>query len=127
MVFLRGTISKAMRGSKSFVRVTLALLVTTLLLAAKERDWEQGTLVSVDMMTIPAKPPKVTHRYQCVVSDGAYLYTLEYEEPVKAAVHDPVKFKIEKDRFVLLDADGKKRSTRIEKRERVLPDTPARL
>ena len=84
--------------------------------------WNQGTLVSVDMMTIPVTPRKVTHRYQCVVSDGTYLYTLEYEEPLKAAVHDPVKFMIEKDRFVLLDADGKKRSTRIEKRERVLLD-----
>jgi hypothetical protein len=116
-----------MRGKQSVVRIILALFVTTLLLGAKERDWEQGTLVSIDMMTIPAKPRKVTHRYQCVVSDGTYLYTLEYEEPIKSAVHDPVKFKIEKDRFVLLDADGKKRSTRIEKRERVLPDAPSRL
>jgi hypothetical protein len=111
-----------MRVNKSVLRITLALFIATLLLAAKERDWKQGKLVSVEMMTIPITPRRVAHRYQCVVSDGTFLYTLEYEQPLKTPVHDPVKFLIEKDRFVLLDADGQERSTRIEKRERVLLD-----
>jgi hypothetical protein len=33
-----------MRFGKTFVSITLSLLLATLLLTAKERDWKQGTL-----------------------------------------------------------------------------------
>jgi hypothetical protein len=51
---------------------------------------------------------------------------MEYESPIKAVVHRPVKFVIERDQFILLDADGQERSARIEKRERVLLDSQDR-
>ena len=44
---------------------------------------------------------------------------MEYDQRVKVAIHDPVKFAVKKDRLTLLDADGKKRSALIETRERV--------
>jgi hypothetical protein len=34
------------------------------------------------------------------------------------AVHDPIQFVIDKDNLILLDADHKERSARIQKRER---------
>jgi hypothetical protein len=106
-----------MGTSKPIARIAL-LLIVTLTYAADKRAWKQGTLISVD------KTNKVEHRYECVVSDGGFSYTMEYEHPIKAAVHHPIKFVIEKDTLVLLDADGKERSARIEKRERVFFDSP---
>jgi hypothetical protein len=82
-------------------------------------NWMQGTLVSVDVAATQVTPKKIAHHYNCVISDGSLLYTVEYDKPVKAAIHDPVKFEIRKDRLTLLDADGKKRTAQIEKRERV--------
>ena len=102
-----------MRISK--VVVYFAALIASLLLAAKERDWKQGTLKSVDVTA--------NHRYECVISDGILLYTLEYEKPLKTSAHNPVKFVIEKDSLILLDSDGQERAVRIEKRERVLLDS----
>jgi hypothetical protein len=82
-------------------------------------NWTQGTLVSVEVTTTQVKPKKIAHHYRCVVSDGSLMYTVEYDQPVKIAIHDPVKFEIKKDRLTLLDADGKKRPAQIETRERV--------
>lgn len=102
----------------------LFVVIASLAYASDKRDWKQGTLISVEMIDVTVTPNRVEHRYQCVVSDGTYSYTLEYEHLIKAAVHRPVKFVIDKDRFVLLDGDAKERSARIEKRERVLFDPP---
>ncbi len=63
----------------------------------------------------------IEHRYICTISDGEYSYVVEYEKPLKLAVHDPIKFVTEKDNLIILDADGKERSARIEKRERIQP------
>ena len=105
--------------SKHIAQTALFLFIVTLTYAAEKRDWKQGTLVSVDT------PDRDTeHHYECVVSDGVYQYTLVYQHPIKTPVHRPVKFVIEKDTFVLLDADGKERSAHIEKRERVFFDSP---
>ena len=82
-------------------------------------NWIQGTLVSVDVTTTQPTPKKTVRHYRCVVSDGSLMYTVEYDQPVKVAIHDPVKFEIKKDRLTLLDADGKKRTAQIETRERV--------
>jgi hypothetical protein len=87
--------------------------ITTLLFAAK-RDWKQGTLVSMDDVD--------EHRYECVVSDATYLYTLELDHPLKTKLHDSIKFVIEQGKLVLLDSDGVERSAPIEKRERLLLD-----
>src|ERR1035441_5004801 len=38
-----------------------------------------------------------------------WSYTVQYEQPIKAPIHRPIKFVIEKDRLMLLDADGKER------------------
>jgi hypothetical protein len=118
---LGGTISQAMRISKLTAMIAVFLLSVGISLGEKGSDWSQGTLVSVDVMTFAVTPRRVAHRYRCVVSDGSFLYTIEYEQPIKIAVHDPVKFMIKKDRITLLDADGKERSTRIETRERAAP------
>jgi len=110
--------------SKAIARTALLYFIATLTCAAEKREWKQGTLASVEVTAVSPAPDKVVHRYECVVSDGTYFYTMEYEHPIKAAVHGPVRFVIEKDQFVLLDADGKERPARIEKRERVLIDPP---
>ena len=55
-----------------------------------------------------------------------WSYTVQYEQPIKAPIHRSIKFVIEKDRLILLDADGKERSAHIDKRERVLQDSPDR-
>jgi hypothetical protein len=47
-----------------------------------------------------------------------------YERPIKAPVHRPIKFVIEKETLILLDADGKERPAHIEKRDRVFFDSP---
>jgi hypothetical protein len=108
--------------SKHIAQTALLLFIATLTYAAEKRDWKQGTLISVDTTTTRDGE----RRYECVVSDGTFSYTMEYEHPIKAPVHRPIKFVIEKDTLVLLDADGKERLARIEKRERVLFDTPDR-
>src|ERR1035438_6879154 len=112
-----------MRTSRPVVRIALALFIATVLLAAKERDWKQGRLVSVETVTSPGKSER---RYECVVSDITWSYTVQYEQPINAPIHRPIKFVIEKDRLILLDADGKERSAHIDKRERVLQDSPDR-
>jgi hypothetical protein len=96
--------------------LALLLLFSSILLG---ENWIQGTLVSVDVTTTHLTKKKVAHHYRCVVSDGSLLYTVEYDQPVKVAIHDPLKFAVNKDRLTLLDADGKRRSAQIETRERV--------
>jgi hypothetical protein len=109
--------------STHIAQTGLLLSIATLTYAAEKRDWNQGTLVSVETITTD----KGERRYDCVVSDITWSYTVRYEHPIKAPVHRPVKFVIEKDTMILLDADDKERSARIEKRERVLLDSPDRL
>ena len=102
---------------KPVAGTVLLLFSAALAYAADKRDWKEGRLVSTEA---------VEHRYQCVVSDIVYSYTVEYQDPIKAVVHGRVQFAIEKDQFILLDTDGKERWGRIEKRERVLLDSPDR-
>ena len=97
------------------------MFIATVLLAAKERDWKQGRLVSVETVTSPGTNER---RYECVVSDITWSYTVQYDHQIKAAVHRPIKFVIEKDTLILLDADGREQRARIEKRERVFVDSP---
>jgi hypothetical protein len=92
----------------------ILLPASAALLFAAKRDWKQGTVVSMDEVD--------EHRYEYVVSDAAYFYTVELDRPLKTKVHDAIKFVIEQGQLVLLDADGEERSARIEKRERVLLD-----
>jgi len=102
------------------------LLLIAALAYSQKLEWKQGTLVSVDTTTTTDKGER---RYECVVSDGTFSYKVEYERPIKAPAHRPIRFVIEriKDTLILLDADGKERQGQIEKRERVLFDSPDRL
>jgi hypothetical protein len=95
---------------------------------AKDPPLKQGRLVAVDVKDLMAGK-KLEHRYVCTVGDGEFNYTVEYEKPLKLAVNDPVQFEIKKDNLTLRDADGKKRSTKVEKRERVAggPPLPPRV
>jgi hypothetical protein len=110
--------------SKPIARTALLFLIATFTYAAEKRDWKQGRLVSVEAITSPDKGER---RYECVVSDITFSYTMQYEHPIKAPVHRPIKFVIEQDTLILLDADGKERPAHIEKRERVFLDSPDRL
>jgi hypothetical protein len=100
------------------------LAAIPIVLLAKEDPWKEGTLVSIDIRDI-GLGKKVTHRYVCTVSDGAFNYVGEYEKPLKLAVNGPVRFELKKNNITIVDADGKKRSTQIEKRERVAAPPPA--
>ena len=109
--------------STHIAQATLLLSIATLTYAAEKRDWKKGTLVSVETIT----SDKGERRYECVVSDITWSYTVRFEHPIKAPVHRPVKFVIEKDTLILLDGDDHERSAHIEKRERVLLDSPDQL
>jgi hypothetical protein len=112
-----------MGTSKCFARMAVLSLIATCHYAAEKRYWKEGTLISVETIT----RDKGERRYECVVSDGVFSYTIEYERPIKAPVHRPIKFVVENDTLILLDADGKERPAHIEKRERVLYDSPDRF
>jgi hypothetical protein len=109
--------------SKPIARTALLFLIAPYTHAAGKRDWTEGRLVSVDTITTPDKGER---RYECVVSDITWSYTMQYEHPIKTPVHRPIKFVIEKDTIILLDADGKERPAHIEKRERIFYDSPDR-
>jgi hypothetical protein len=94
------------------------LIAMPVALLAKEDPWKEGRLVAVEVKDLMAGK-KLEHRYLCTVSDGAFNYVVEYEKPLKSAVNDPIKFEIKKNTVTVVDADGKKRSAQVEKRERV--------
>lgn len=98
-------------------RANLLLLLTPVALLAK-KIWRDGELVSVEIRDFEAGKHHLDKRYLCTVADGDTLYTVEYEKPLKLAVHDRIKFALDKDNLVILDADHKERSAKIEKRER---------
>jgi hypothetical protein len=101
-------------------RAVLLLAVVPLVVVAKIRVWKDGQLLSVEMkdFVTGVHQNHIEHRYICTVGDGEFIYVVEYEKPLKVAVHDRLKVFIEKDNLIILDADGKERSARIEKRER---------
>jgi len=106
--------------SRSVLRISVVLFsLLSSLSQAADKNWVQGIVVSIDITTIPVTPKRISHRYQCVISDGTYSYTVEYDKPLRAAIRDPIKLSVGPDRIVLLDADGKERSAKIEKRERL--------
>ncbi len=100
---------------RSFLVLSAA---TPVALFSKAAPLREGHLMAIDVKDLMAGK-KLEHRYVCTVSDGQYNYVVEYERPLKLAVNDPVRFDMKKDNLTLIDADGKKRSTKIEKRERV--------
>ncbi|SRR5260370_32452674 len=109
--------------SKACAPIAL-LLIAIQVYAAEKRYWKPGRLVSVEAITSPDNGER---RYECVVSDTIFSYTIEYQHPIKAPAHYPIKFVVLLDyTLILLDADGKERPAHIEKRERVLFDSPDR-
>jgi hypothetical protein len=109
---------------KPLALIALLLFLATLAYPAGKRDWKEGTLMSVKMIDVSPAVHQVGHAYECVVSDEVSLYKMEYDRPIKAAIRNRVKFVIEGDQFILLDADGKERPARIAKRDPVLLDSP---
>ena len=109
-------------GSKLSARIALLAFITTFQYAAEKRDWREGTLVSVDTTTTSDKGER---RYECVVRDVSFSYTMEYQHSINAPVHRPIKFVIEKDTLILLDSNGKERPAHIERRERIFNDAPS--
>src|ERR1035441_5208186 len=65
--------------SKPVAQTALLLISAALTYAADKRDWKEGRLVSVET---------VEHRYQCVVSDEVYSYTMEYEKIGRASCRE---------------------------------------
>jgi hypothetical protein len=102
------------------------LMAAPLALFSKAPMLKDGRVVAIDVKDLMAGK-KLEHRWVCTVSDGEYNYVVEYEKPVKLAVNDPVKFELKKDKLTLIDADGKKRETKLEKRERLKPAAEARV
>ncbi|HEY3840220.1 MAG TPA: hypothetical protein VGL72_26790 [Bryobacteraceae bacterium] len=82
------------------------------------KEWRDGELIAVDIKDFETGKHHLDHRYLCAIQEGDMIYVVEYEKPVKSAVHDRVKFAIVKDSLILLDSDRKERSAKIEKRER---------
>lgn len=103
----------------------LFLLAAAPLAFSKAPMWKDGRLVAIDVKDLMAGK-KLVHRWVCTVNDGEFNYVAEYEKPLKLAVNDPVKFEVKKDNLILVDADGKKRETKLEKRERLAAGAPAR-
>jgi hypothetical protein len=95
------------------------LAVTPLALIAKQ-EWREGQLLSVEIKDFETGKHHLDHRYICTVADGDMQYVVEYEKPLKSAVHDTVKFMVDKDNLIILDSDHKERPARIEKRERAV-------
>jgi hypothetical protein len=83
-----------------------------------KKEWRDGEVLAIDIKDFPSGKHRVDHRYLCTIADGNLQYVVEYEKPLKAAVHDMVKFVVDKDNLIILDADRKERHARIEKRER---------
>jgi hypothetical protein len=83
-----------------------------------KKEWKEGELVAVDIKDFETGKHHIDHRYLCTIADGELRYIVEFEKPVKLAVHDKVRFVIDKDNLILQDGDHKERSARIEKRER---------
>jgi hypothetical protein len=54
--------------------------------------------------------------YRIVASD--LTYSANFDRPLKAAIHDRVRFVVKKDRLIVLDQDGKQRAGDILSRER---------
>ena len=83
-----------------------------------KKEWREGQLLAVDIKDFETGKHHLDHRYICTIGDRDMRFVVEFEKPLKVAVHDPVQFVIDKDNLILLDADHKERSARIEKRER---------
>jgi hypothetical protein len=97
------------------------LLAGLPLILVARKDWKEGQLLSVEIKDMETAKHHLDHRYLCTIADGDMHYVVEFEKPLKVAVHDPIKFVIDKDNLIILDTDRKERSARIEKRERAVP------
>jgi hypothetical protein len=96
------------------------VIALPVILLAK-REWREGQLLAVDIKDFQSGKHRVDHRYLCTIADGDLHYVVEYEKPLKVAVHDRVRFVVDKDKLIIEDADHKERPAKIEKRERAVP------
>jgi len=75
--------------------------------AAEKHDWNEGSVSSIENYRTKAGSP--LHQYVIFVGRGELQYTVQCGTPLKVHRRDSVKFRIDGQRFVVLDTDGKKR------------------
>lgn len=102
-------------------RDLFCLFAAPLTLLGKSKEWKEGHVTAIDIKDFMTgrHNNKIQHRYLCIIGDADFNYFVEFEKPLKAAVNEKIRFAVEKDKFLLVDADGKQREAKIEKRERV--------
>lgn len=84
----------------------------------KPKQWQQGVLDSLELREIPVKK-SVQKFFVYRVRGGDVSYMIEFRHPLKAIVHDPVKFAIDKDSLILKEENGDERKATILEKERV--------
>jgi hypothetical protein len=92
------------------------LLIAPLTYAAEERDWKQGSLISVHTL-LPHYQVANETRYQYVVCDEDYSYTVVFKRPLRTGIRDRLKFVIDGDNLIVLDPNGNECPAPITKRE----------
>ena len=99
-------------------RSAIVGFVFTLTAWGKSKEWQEGVLDSLELREIPVN--KSVQKFFVYRIRGATLsYTVEFRHPLKAIVHDPVKFAIEKDSLILKQENGDERKAPILEKERV--------
>jgi len=85
---------------------------------AKSKEWQEGVLDSFELKQIPVKN-SVQQYFVYRIRGANVSYMVEFRHPLKAIVHDPVKFAVEKDSLILKQENGDERKAPILEKERV--------
>ncbi len=99
-------------------RSAITCCVFTLTAWAKNKEWQEGVLDSLELREIPVKK-SVQKFFVYRIRGGTLSYTVEFRHPLKAIVHDPVRFAIDKDSLILKQENGDERKAPILEKERV--------
>jgi hypothetical protein len=99
-------------------RSAIAGVVLALTAWGKGKEWQEGVLDSFELREIPVK--KSVQQYFVYRIRGANVsYMVEFRHPLKAIVHDPVKFAVDKDSLILKQDNGDERKATILEKERI--------
>jgi hypothetical protein len=77
--------------------------------AAEEHDWNEGSVSSIEKYR--TKVGSTLHQYVISVGRGELQYTIQCGTPLKVHRQDSVKFRVDGQRLVVFDTDGKKRQS----------------
>jgi len=94
-------------GGKVLSWVALLSLAASFQLAAEKPDWNEGTVDSSQKYRTKGGSPR--YQYVICVGNCDRHYIIQYTTPIRARRRDSVKFRVDADRFIMLDIDGKKR------------------